>query len=371
MKLSKLHLINFKSIQTASFSFSNKVNCFIGLNGMGKTNILDALHYLSFTKSHLSLKDSFAIRNGEELAVLDAHYLSDQGLDLQILLQIKEGQRKILKRNKKEYDRLSDHIGQFPLVIISPQDYKLILGASKERQRFMDMQLSQSSAVYMSALTQYNKALQQRNTLLKEERANDSILEILDEQMSRYAKIIWEQRQGLVRAFEPIFHKYYTSIAREHSPIQLVYESSLNATNGELMPLLKANLRKDRVLGYTSEGVHKDELMMSLGEERIKDVGSEGQKKTFLISLKLAQYSLLRQSMSEQPMLLLDDIFDKLDVERVKSIIELVGGEDFGQIFITDTNLKYLDEIIKSWGEDYKLFSVSEGEVKALEQENI
>ncbi len=352
MKLKQLHLINFKSIATASFDFSDKVNCFIGLNGMGKTNILDALHYLSFTKSHLGLKDSLAVRYEQEAAILDASYQTDNEDNLQILLQIKAGQRKVLKRNKKEYDRLSQHIGQFPLVIVSPQDYQLILGTSKERQRFLDMQLSQQDPVYISALAQYNKALQQRNTLLKDGTSNASLMSILDEQMSRYARLIWERRRDFVEHFEPIFQNYYSAIAEEFLPIKLNYQSSLNESEGELLSILQRNLSKDRILGFTSEGIHKDDLTMMLGNERIKDVGSEGQKKTYLISLKLAQYRLLSHTTSEQPMLLLDDIFDKLDVERVKRIIELVGGQDFGQIFITDTNLKYLDEIIHAWGDE-------------------
>ncbi len=368
MKLKHLHLINFKSIATASFDFSDKVNCFIGLNGMGKTNILDALHYLSFTKSHLGLKDALAVRYEQEATILDASYETDSEDKLQILLQIRAGQRKILKRNKKEYDRLSEHIGQFPLVIVSPQDYQLILGTSKERQRFLDMQLAQQDPVYISALTQYNKALQQRNTLLKDGAVNQALLGILDQQMSRYARIIWERRRDFVQDFEPIFQTYYSAIAEETLPIKLSYQSSLNETEGELLSILQGNFAKDRVLGYTSEGIHKDDLTMMLGGQRIKDVGSEGQKKTFLISLKLAQYRLLSQRTSEQPMLLLDDIFDKLDVERVKRIIELVGGQDFGQIFITDTNLKYLDEIIHAWGSDYQLFSVKNGAISLIDK---
>ncbi len=351
MILKQLHLINFKSIATASFDFSDKVNCFIGLNGMGKTNILDALHYLSFTKSHLGLKDSLAVRYEQEAAILDATYQTDNKDSLQILLQIKAGQRKVLKRNKKEYDRLSQHIGQFPLVIISPQDYQLILGTSKERQRFLDMQLSQQDPIYISALAQYNKTLQQRNTLLKDGAVNPSLLSILDEQMSRYARLIWERRRDFVQHFEPIFQNYYSAIAEEPLPIKLSYQSSLNENNGELLPILQHNISKDRALAYTSEGIHKDDLTMMLGNERIKDVGSEGQKKTYLISLKLAQYRLLSQTTS-------------------KRIIELVGGQDFGQIFITDTNLKYLDEIIHAWGEDYQLFSVNNGEVSLLNKIN-
>ncbi len=371
MILKQLNLVNFKSLSQARFTFSRKLNCFIGNNGMGKTNILDALHYLSLTKSHLGLKDSFAVKHGESFTSLDANYSNDQGVEFQILLQMRLGQRKIIKKNKKEYERLSDHIGQLPLVIISPQDYQLILGGSKERQRFIDVQLCQQDPVYLSALSQYNKSLQQRNTLLKNQEAKDSILDILDQQMNAYAQTIWLRRKAFVEDFEPLFQTFYSAIAREPEQIKLAYHSSLSSEEGSLLAILQQNRAKDKVLGYTSEGVHKDDLSMFLGKERIKDVGSEGQKKTFLISLKLAQYKMFALQGGEQPMLLLDDIFDKLDAERVKNIIELVGGESFGQIFITDTNLKYLDEIIRAWGDDYALFSVKLGNVQKLDSSEI
>lgn len=366
MILKQLHIINFKSIATASMSFSPKVNCFIGLNGMGKTNILDALHYLAFTKSHLGITDTLAVRRGQEAAVLDASYRSVQGDDRQLILQIRPGQRKILKRNKKEYDRLSEHIGQFPLVIVSPQDYQIILGGSEERRRFLDLQLSQQDAVYMSALSQYTKALQQRNSLLKASGAHDALLDVLDLQLDRFAELIWERRRAFVAEFIPHFREIYRAIAEERDEVGLEYRSALDETSGRLYDLLRQSRERDRLLGHTTQGVHRDDLLMMLAHELIKRVGSEGQNKTFLISLKLAQYRLLSQRNAERPMLLLDDIFDKLDAERVGRIISLVGGEDFGQIFITDTNRKYLDEIIHNWGEDYRIFGVEHGEITNL-----
>lgn len=360
MILKRLHLINFKSIASASLEFSDKVNCFIGLNGMGKTNTLDALHYLAFTRSHLGIHDALAVRRGTEYAVLDASYRSDQGDERQLLLQIRPGHRKILKRNKKEYNRLSEHIGAFPLVIVSPQDYQLIQGASEERRKFVDMQLSQQDANYMNSLSQYHSVLEQRNSLLKHERPSDSLLEVLDLQLSRLGEYIWQQREAFVKSFEPLFRAYYTAIATEQDEVCLQYSSSLG--QGEpLYDMLVASRAKDRLLGHTSVGIHRDDLSMTLGGELIRKVGSEGQRKTFLISLKLAQYRLLTDKQPEQPMLLLDDIFDKLDAERVRRIIDLVGGQDFGQIFITDTNRKYLDEIVQSWGQDFKLFLVHDG----------
>lgn len=366
MILRQLHIINFKSIEAASLEFSPKVNCFIGLNGMGKTNVLDSLHYLSFTKSHLGIVDSLAVRYGAETAILDAAYTSSMGDERQLLLQIRPGHRKILKRNKKEYDRLGEHIGQFPLVIISPQDYQIILGGSEERRRFIDIQLSQQDAAYLSALTQYNKLLQQRNSLLKSATYSEALLDVLDIQMDRYAVAVWQKRNEFVQKFIPHFSKIYAHIAEEPYAVALEYQSQLTSRDGHLYDLLVETRERDRILGYTSRGIHRDDLNMLLGTELIRRVGSEGQNKTFLISLKLAQYRLLSESISERPMLLLDDIFDKLDSERVGRIIHLVGGEDFGQIFITDTNRKYLDEIIHSWGEDYHLFSVKSGQIERI-----
>lgn len=367
MRLRELHIINFKSIASASCHFSDKLNCFIGLNGMGKTNVLDALHYLSFTKSHLSITDALAVRRGEESAILDASYVNDDGDMQSLLLQIKPGSRKVLRRNKKEYQRFSEHIGRFPLVIVSPEDYQLILGGSDERRRFVDQQLSQQDAVYLNALSQYNKALLQRNTLLKEERASDSVLDILDMQLDRYARTVYERRQRFVEEFAPHFQRYYTTISSGAESVTLEYVSTLHDTSGELLSLLREARARDRAIGFTTQGVHKDELLMLLDGTLMRKVGSQGQNKTFLISLKLAQYTLLSLSNPEKPMLLLDDIFDKLDAERVERIVQLVCGENFGQIFITDTNRKYLDEIVASLGDDYKLFGVTSGVIQPLD----
>lgn len=363
MILRQLHIINFKSIVSASLSLSDNVNCFVGLNGMGKTNVLDALHYLAFTRSHLGITDTLAVRRGTEAAILDGSYYTSEGDERHLLLQIRPGKRKILKRNKKEYAKLSEHIGSFPLVIVSPQDYQLIQGSSEERRKFLDMQLSQQDAVYMSSLAKYHNLLEQRNSLLKANTPNDSLFDVLDEQMSRFATYIWQKRKAFVEAFVPKFQEYYSAIATERDTVELHYSSSLSETNGELYERLRATRQRDRLIGHTSEGIHRDDLTMLLGGELIRRVGSEGQRKTYLISLKLTQYRLLSEGSRERPMLLLDDIFDKLDAERVGRIISLVGGEDFGQIFLTDTNRKYLDEIVDAWGKDYRLFSVLDGQI--------
>lgn len=367
MRLRELHIINFKSIASASCHFSDKLNCFIGLNGMGKTNVLDALHYLSFTKSHLGITDALAVRRGEEAAVLDASYLSDSEDVQSLLLQIRPGKGKILKRNKKEYQRFSEHIGRFPLVIVSPEDYQLILGGSEERRRFVDQQLSQQDAVYLNALSQYHKTLQQRNSLLKETSVSDALLDVLDMQLDRWGRVVYERRKRFIEEFIPHFQRFYTAISSGADRVSLEYLSGLHETEGRLLGLLSSSRARDRAVGFTTEGIHKDELLMLLEGELIRKVGSQGQNKTFVISLKLAQYILLSLSAQERPMLLLDDVFDKLDAERVERIIELVGGEAFGQIFVTDTNRKHLDEIVASLGDDYRLFEVSHGVITPID----
>ena len=299
--------------------------------------------------------------------MLDAVYRSDFGDERQLLLQIRPGHRKVLKRNKKEYPKLSDHIGAFPLVIVSPQDYQLILGGSEERRRFVDKQLSQQDSVYMAALTQYHRILEQRNVLLKSQRADDAVLEVLDLQLEQVSPLLYERREAFVRDFIPLFQQYYTAISGGQDKVSLVYTSALAESKGHCLEVLREARQRDRLMGYTTVGLHKDDLQMLLGEELIRKVGSEGQNKTFLIALKFAQYALLSATNPERPLLLLDDIFDKLDAERVERIIRLVGGSDFGQIFITDTNRKHLDEIVTSWGEDYRLFEVASGEVHSLD----
>lgn len=363
MILRQLNIINFKSIEAASLSLSPKVNCFVGLNGMGKTNILDALHYLSLTKSHLGIQDSLAVRTGQEFALLEGVYQSDSEDDRQLLLQICPGKRKILKRNKKEYERLSEHIGAFPLVIISPCDSLLIQGGSEERRRFLDQQLSQEDATYLSVLTQYNKALAQRNALLKAPKgATDTLLEIIDMKMAQLAEYIYHRRRRFVADFVPHFQQYYSIISGGQETVELSYESQLSRTEGDLYRLLVEVRERDRLLGHTTRGIHRDDLQMLYQGEQMRRIGSQGQCKTYLTSLKLAQYHVLSLK-GERPILLLDDIFDKLDSERVGRIVSLVGGEGFGQIFITDTNREHLDSIVHALGQEYRIFSVQHGVV--------
>lgn len=286
------------------------------------------------------------------------------GREEDIFCAIRTGQRKQFKRNKKEYDKLSDHIGLLPLVMISPADVELIRGGSDERRRFLDMIISQQDKQYLHALIQYNKALHQRNVLLKNQSHDNSLFEVLEIQMGMYGNTVYEIRKRLVENFVPIFNDYYHRICGFSEEVGLRYVSHLE--KGELQELLMKNRERDKILSYTSTGIHKDELEMLLNDSLIRRVGSQGQNKTYLIALKLAQFAFLKEKGTTTPILLLDDLFDKLDANRVEQIIQLVNNDQFGQIFITDTNRKYLDEILSLTGNDYALFKVENGEVQPL-----
>ncbi|OAV65350.1 DNA replication and repair protein recF [Bacteroidales bacterium Barb6XT] len=363
MILNKLSILHYKNIPQAELSFSPRMNCFFGNNGMGKTNLLDAIYYLSFCKSHLHTSDTQLIRNGEELCVIQGEYALGERKE-EVFCAFHRRRRKQFKRNKKEYEKLSEHIGLLPLVMVSPADAVLIQGGSEERRRFLDLILSQHDRQYLLALIHYNKALLQRNALLKNQSTDDSLYDVLEMQLDSYGRQIFEGRQRLVEEFIPVFNSYYQTICRSSEQVGLGYMSQLS--DAVLSDILFANRERDRLLGYTSAGIHKDELEMTLDNSLIRRTGSQGQSKTYLIALKLAQFAFLAGKGSTTPILLLDDIFDKLDAERVAEIIRLIGGIGFGQIFITDTNRKHLDEILASAHYDYTLFKVEQGEATPL-----
>ena len=365
MILRKFSLLNFKNILQAEIVFSPKLNCFFGNNGMGKTNLLDAIYYLSFCKSHLNTNDSLIIHNGEDLCVVQGSYEYDEHVD-DIFCAIRRNQRKQFKRNKKEYERLSQHIGLIPLVMVSPADASLIQGGSDERRHFMDQILSQKDKIYLNALIQYNKALLQRNSLLKDQRMEASLFDALELQLVRYAEVIFEKRVLLIKELLPFFNAYYQQICNSKEQVGLNYVSQLSDSDFEKE--LRLNRERDLIIGYTSVGIHKDELDMKLGDYLIRRIGSQGQNKTYLIALKLAQFAYLKSQGMTTPLLLLDDIFDKLDADRVASIIRLVSGNEFGQIFVTDTNRKYLDTILESMQNDFALFKVDNGNVEPLKE---
>lgn len=363
MILKKLSIINYKNVREATIELSPKINCFIGSNGMGKTNILDAVYYLSFCKSCASAVNSQLIHHEEEFFVLDGQYEDEQGNEELIYCGMKRGTKKHFKRNKKEYKRLSQHIGLIPLIMISPGDSVLIDGGSEYRRRLMDVVISQYRPEYMDALTRCNTALQQRNALLKmEEEPDVALMELWEEEMAREGERLYAMRLEFIEKLTPIFERIYNDISGRHETVSLNYIS--HCQRGALIDVIRRDRMKDRAVGYSLHGVHRDDLEMLIDGYPLRREGSQGQNKTFVIALKLAQFDFLRQTASKTvPLLLLDDIFDKLDANRVEQIVKIVSSEKFGQIFITDTNRDHLDEILSHTDLDYRLFHVKDGEL--------
>ena len=363
MILKNISIINYKNIKGANLDLSPKINCLIGHNGMGKTNFLDAIYYLSFCRSTNLPIDSQIITHDENFFMLEGNYENDNGDVENIYCGMKRGTKKHFKRNKKEYKRLSQHIGLIPLILVSPSDVSLIEGGSEERRKLMDVVISQYDHSYIEALANYNKALQQRNALLKMEAEPDPMLmELWERQMAQNGEILFAKRQAFVSELVPIFQQIYQHISGNQEKVDLQYSS--HCTRGPLLEVIQRDRFKDRAVGYSLHGVHRDDLEFLLGDYQMKREGSQGQNKTFVIALKLAQFSFLQRTVSNTtPLLLLDDIFDKLDAQRVEAIVQLVSGDNFGQIFITDTNRDHLDQILRRLNGDYKLFYVENGEI--------
>lgn len=370
MILKQISILNYKNLEQVELEFSPKMNCFIGQNGMGKTNLLDAVYYLSFCKSATNPIDSQNMMHDKDFFVIQGVYESESGDREEVYCGMKRRQKKVFKRNKKEYSRLSDHIGFIPLVMVSPADTELIAGGSEERRRFMDVVISQYDKEYLEALIRYNKALQQRNTLLKAEAEPDEeLLAVWEEMMAMTGEVVYRKRCEFIDEFIPTFQTFYSHISQDKEVVNLSYES--HAKHGSLLEQLKESRVRDRIMGYSLKGVHKDDLTMQLGDYPIKREGSQGQNKTYLIALKLAQFDFLRRTGSNTvPLLLLDDIFDKLDASRVEQIVKLVSGDRFGQIFITDTNRDHLDKIMQKIEGEYKVFGVVDGSVNERKEQD-
>ncbi len=361
MIIERLSILNYKNIEQAEITPSPKVNCFLGSNGMGKTNFLDAIYYLSFCKSHNNANDVQNINHNSDFSVIQGWYNLNKKTE-EFFCSLRRKQKKQFKRNKKEYERFSDHIGLLPLIIVSPADTELISGVSEERRKFMDIFLSQFDKEYLQSLIRYNKALSQRNALLKTEGyIDDSLLDLWDEQLAYDGQIVYERRKEFIEKFIPTFQKIYDFICSSHEKVELRYKSHFD--DGDFIATLKSRRKRDKAVGYTSAGVHRDDLEMMMDDYMIRKVGSQGQNKTYVVALKLAQFDFLKQATGITPILLLDDIFDKLDSSRVEQIIKLVIEDNFGQIFITDTNREHLDEILSHTNSSYSLFLVEEGGV--------
>lgn len=367
MLLNNISVLNYRNLSDVSLAFSGKINCFIGSNGMGKTNLLDAIYYLSFCKSALSAVDGSNIMHDEPFFMIQGNYTSDSGSDDEFSCGLKRGEKKQFKRNKKSYERFSDHIGVVPLVMVSPADNELIAGGSDERRRFMDVVISQYDREYLAALIGYNRALQQRNAMLRAESLPDAELFMLvEEMMATDAQRVYEGRRRFIDELVPIFDEFHSFIAGDQPAVTLRYRSDVD--KGALADALCESRGDDRRLGYTTRGVHRDELVMQLGGYPLKKEGSQGQNKSYLVALKLAQFDFLRRKGGETPLLLLDDIFDKLDSQRVEKIIKLVAGDKFGQIFITDVNREHIDSILDCIDGEYKLFGVTAGNINLIKE---
>ena len=364
MILKKISILNFKNIREATLDLSPNLNCFIGHNGEGKTNFLDAVYYLSFCRSAFNPVDSQIITHDQDFFVVDGIYENESGDQTDVYCGMKRGVKKQFKRDKKAYKRLSQHIGLIPLIFVSPADQTLIAGGSEERRRLMDVVISQYDNTYIDALNSYNKALQQRNALLKmDDEPDPALLDIWEQEMARHGECIFKARQDFVERLVPVFQDIYGHVADGHEMVALRYVS--HAQRGPLLDVIQRDRFKDRAVGYSLHGIHRDDLEMTLGGYQMKREGSQGQNKTFVLALKLAQFDFLRRTASQTtPLLLLDDIFDKLDAHRVEQIVKLVSGDGFGQIFITDTNRDHLDQILRSVSYDYKLFDVENGDIK-------
>jgi DNA replication and repair protein RecF len=365
MWLKNITLLNFKNYAAAELNFAKTVNVFVGNNGAGKTNLLDAIHYLCLCKSYFNPIDSQQIRADEDIFLVQGDFDRKEKSE-KISCGLKRNQKKQFKRNKKEYDKLANHIGLFPLVMISPYDVNLIMDGSEERRKFIDNVISQTDSKYLDELIVYNKQLLNRNALLKQVAATRkldvALLQILDEQLVLSGNKIFGKRQQFLLEFIPLFNKHYSYITDNAEIVSLNYQSQLLAQSFE--ELLSQAIEKDRILERTTTGIHKDELQFTIGDMPLKKFGSQGQQKSFLIALKLAQYSYLQKAKEFKPLLLLDDIFDKLDDLRVRKLMEMVSHQDFGQIFITDTGRERVLSVFKDIDIAVTLFEVAEGEVK-------
>ncbi|MCK5692311.1 MAG: DNA replication and repair protein RecF [Bacteroidales bacterium] len=360
MHLKTLSLVNFKNYEQVDISLSSKINCFVGENGVGKTNLLDAIHYLSLCKSNLNPVDSQNVRYDQDFLVVQGLF-EIKGKEENIYCGIRKQKKKQFKRNQKEYSKLSEHIGLIPLVMISPADAILINGGSEERRKFMNGVIAQYSRLYLENLIQYNRALTQRNRLLKDfaftKDFDIKLLEVWDEQLIRYGEPIFEERARFVNELLPVFNAFHSHVSGDRDQVALNYQAHMLKTG--FREGLKASLEKDRIIQYTTFGIHKDDLGMKLGGYSMKKSGSQGQQKTFLVALKLAEFEFIRKLTEIPPILLLDDIFDKFDAGRVKHIISLVAENQFGQIFITDTNEQRLQGILQEIPADHKVFRIS------------
>lgn len=367
MKLTHLSLVNYRNIGEASLSLSPNLNCLIGYNGEGKTNLLDAIYYLSFCRSAFTTMDAHVLRHDQPFFTLEGQYTDDGGQPMLIQCGMKRGVRKVFRRDKKAYRRLSEHIGLIPVVMIAPADIAIIEGGGEVRRHLMDTTITQYDPVYLQSLTRYQQALTQRNALLKaEEEPDKTLLDVLDEQMAAEGTVIYKKRTEWAEEIIPYFNRLHHIITGQTDDVSIEYSS--HCQRDQLINLIRLAREKDRIVGYSRYGIHRDDLQLMLNQWPMRTEGSQGQHKSMTIALKLAIYLLLQhKNNGTKPILLLDDIFDKLDANRVENIVGLVAGEDFGQIFITDTNRTHIDKILTKVDSHYQLFNVEQGHITPID----
>ncbi|MDE7441089.1 MAG: DNA replication and repair protein RecF [Muribaculaceae bacterium] len=367
MQLNKIDILNFKNIPEAKLEFSPGVNCLLGMNGMGKSNLLEAVYFLSMARPLSSMPESALVRHGQEMMMVKGDYLTDTGGEEHVSCGLVKGKGKTVKRNGKEYPRISEHIGRFPIVTVLPADSEIVSGSGEQRRRMLDMVISQADPLYLAQLIKYNRALESRNKMLRAGVRDALLYESIETGLCAAAAEIHSSRRRWTEEIRPVFERYYSMISSDAERASIKYKSSLN--DDGMQNILNSTRQKDIVLGFTSQGVHRDDLITGLGDYSMRRLGSQGQVKSFTIALKFAIFDYLRKNKGMTPILLLDDIFDKLDSTRVGRIMEAVsGGESFGQIFITDTNREHLDETIASIRSESRLFEVKEGEFKTVDR---
>lgn len=364
MQINELELIQFKNYNELKLRFSAKFNAFVGQNGVGKTNILDAMYYLSFSKSYFNSTDQLAINHQSDFFMITGQYWRNKQTE-KLLCAYKRGQKKQLKRNDKPYAKFVEHIGLFPAVLITPNDISLITGTGDERRKFLDSIISQYDSKYLSALLSYNKVLQERNKFLKTSAKKNTwdqtLMDVLNTQLATSGTYIHKKRKAFTDEYLDIFQHYYQQISGNKEQVQLSYQSKL--FEADFIQLLQESQEKDRILQHTSRGIHRDDLEFALGNYPIKKVGSQGQQKTYLIAIKFAQYKLINNQLKINPVLLLDDVFDKLDNQRVQQIVKLVSEDSFGQIFFTDTSLKRMNDIFEQLHTDFRIFEIANNQI--------
>ena len=362
--LEKIVISDFRNILLQELEFSPNVNCVSGNNGEGKTNLLDAIYYLSMTKSAFALSDRFNFRHGTDEFSLSGLYRMENGLSSRFSVKMTSKGEKKMKRDEKQYGKVSEHIGVLPVVMVSPSDISMVSESGEERRRFVNAVLSQMDREYMTALQQYNRLLLQRNRMLKEQDVDRGLLEVIDMRMSAFAEPVFQKRKKFVEELTPVVQEYYRALSGDSEQVSIEYDSELSKAS--LEQLLSASYDKDRVLKYTGAGIQRDDFLFRMNGHPIRRYGSQGQQKSFLVSLKFAQYELMKKNYGFAPILLLDDVFDKLDMSRISNLLEMVASNDFGQIFITDSNKVRMAGIVDKLTQDRAYFDTTAGTFRRL-----